>query len=50
MEDKMDNYFEIMNETFLICNIYHIILFTDFVTDPYFKFNAGWSAVSLTLI
>jgi len=50
LKSRVDNNFELMNESLLLVQIYHIIWFSDFVNDPMFKHRAGWSSVAVTLV
>ena len=45
-----DNNADMVNESLLMLQVYHIIWFTDFVNEPNFKYAAGWSSVCVTLL
>jgi len=41
---------EAFNEcTILVCG-YHLFLFTDYIEDPYLKFNIGWSIIGILMV
>jgi hypothetical protein len=49
-EKQLINYLEIFNELCILAVAYHLLLFTDFVSDLDIQYNAGWSIVLLTAL
>ncbi|TNV74823.1 hypothetical protein FGO68_gene10275 [Halteria grandinella] len=47
--ERLLNYLEIMNEVFVLCSSYHLLIFTDWVGEPNFQYLMGWS-LNLLLI
>ena len=41
---------ELVNEWFVSCACYGIVLFTDFVPTPELQYNYGWLVISFTLL
>ena len=42
-ENKVDNFLEIMNESFVYVAICHFIVFSDAFSDIKMKYSVGWS-------
>ena len=49
-ESNVTNTLEIVNEVFIMVSVYHLIGFSDFVTDPYLKYYIGWSINLLVVL
>jgi len=49
-KDKFLRISQVANEIFIMFCSYHQILFTDFVSDPLFKYNAGSSMLAMCFI
>ena len=47
---KNQNLLEIGNEICILLVSYHLFLFTDFINDPQFEYNIGWSIIALTTL
>ena len=50
IEDKTDHYYELFDDTTILLCIYHIYLFTDFVTNADDRNTFGWSLVGIMAI
>ena len=50
MKDSSINRREIFNEALTIILYYHVFCFTDFVRDPYIKFNLGYTCLFFNLV
>ena len=44
----MMNYLEIFNELCILAASYHLLLFTDYISDPTMQQNVGWSIIGVT--
>ena len=46
--NEMNN-LQIFNESCIMLANYHMLLFTDYISDIYMKFDIGWSLIAVTL-
>jgi len=44
------NYLEVINELTISACGCHMILFTEYLADPYTQYQAGWSLLLITLV
>ena len=49
-ESKKLNFIEIFNEIIFFTAINLMILFSDYLRDPYLKYNLGWGFISLIVL
>ena len=47
-ESKLLNYLEIFNEICILCSLYHMFLFTDFVPSPFVRIDIGNTHIAVT--
>lgn len=50
MEDRETNKLEMINELFVCFCTIMFVSFTDFVDDPFTKYEAGWYSIGLFLV
>ena len=48
--NKVDFFFEVINEATILCVTYFLIVFTDYITDPVTRYNVGWTQIGIITI
>lgn len=48
-ETKLMNITEIINEVTILLVAYHLLFFSDFITNPNVEYDVGWSPIILIL-
>ena len=49
-ELPMLNRLEVFNEVCIIGAAYHLLLFTEYVSDPELQYSIGWSIIGVTVL
>ena len=46
-QNKVDYFFEVLNEATILYVSYFLIVFTEYITDPEVRYNIGWLQISI---